>query len=265
MAAKTAAPTFKIASWNVNSIRTRLDQILRWLKDREVHVLALQETKVPDDEFPLETIEKAGYQAFFAGQKSYNGVALLYRGNATEVDTTGGGINTDEKRLLAATIGGVYFINLYVVNGSEVGSDRYQHKLQWLAQVQQFIAAALSQHERVVVLGDFNIAPTDADVHDPNEWRDCILCSAPERQALSEILALGLADTFRLFQQPPATFSWWHYSQNNFSNNTGLRIDLLLSSATLAECCYRSIVDRQPRTWQRPSDHAPLLAEFALL
>lgn len=259
----TAAPTFKVASWNVNSIRARLEQVLRWLKDHEADVLAVQETKVPDDEFPLEAIEKAGYQALFTGQKSYNGVALLYRGDASDVNS-GDDINADEKRLLAATVSGVHIINLYVINGSEVGSDRYQHKLQWLAQVHRIIAAALSEHERVVVLGDFNIAPSDDDVHDPKQWCDKILCSVPERQALSEILALGLADTFRLFQQPPATFSWWHYSQNSFSNNNGLRIDLLLSSAALAERCYRSVVDVQPRSWQRPSDHAPLIAEFSL-
>lgn len=264
MVATPAPQIFKIASWNVNSLRTRLTHIVRWLEETQVDVLALQETKVTDDEFPLKEIEQAGYQAIFSGQKSYNGVALLHRETAAEISTAVAGVSADEKRVLAATIGGVRIINLYVVNGSEVGSQRYQYKLQWLQQIKQFIAEALSLNEYVVVLGDFNIAPTDADVHDPKQWSDCILCSAPERDALAEILGLGLADTFRLFKQPPATFSWWHYSQNSFDNNRGLRIDLLLSSAALAEHCYSSCVDKRPRAWERPSDHAPLLAEFCL-
>ena len=255
---------FKIASWNVNSIRSRLAHILTWLNDTQVDVLAIQESKVADAQFPLDAINEANYQAVYSGQKSYNGVALLYRGEAAECTTEVGGIDSDEKRILAATVSGIRVINLYVVNGSEVGAPRYRYKLQWLERMRDWIASELAQHPAVVVLGDFNIAPTNDDVHDPKKWAGRILCSDAERQALNGFFDLGLGDTFRLFQQTPEhTFSWWDYRQDGFNRNAGLRIDLLLASGVLCECCLSSTIDKRPRGWERPSDHAPLVAEFA--
>ena len=257
--------TFKVASWNVNSIRTRLPHILDWLKHTEADVLAVQETKVPDAQFPLKEIEALGYQAMYCGQKSYNGVALLYRGNARDKNTEVAGIENDEKRVLAATVNNVRIVNLYVVNGSEVGSDRYRYKLQWLEHIRTFVASEMQKHQNIIVLGDFNIAPTDADVHDPKKWAGHILCTEPERRMLKTFFDLGLADTFRLFeQQPENTYSWWDYRTNSFNKNAGLRIDLLLAGLTLCERCLSCTIDKQPRAWQRPSDHTPVVAEFGL-
>ena len=255
---------FTVASWNVNSIRTRLTHILDWLEHTQVNVLALQETKVTDEQFPLDEIKAAGYQAMFSGQKSYNGVALLYRGKASDENTEVANIEDEDKRVLAATIDGVRIVNLYVVNGSEVDSDRYRYKLEWLEHIRTFIADQMQTHRHIIVLGDFNIAPADADVHDPKKWAGHILCSKPERRMLSTFFDLGLADTFRLFEHKTEdTFSWWDYRNNSFDKNVGLRIDLLLASTELCEHCLSSSIDKHPRSLERPSDHAPIIAEFA--
>ncbi|MBJ6611506.1 MAG: exodeoxyribonuclease III [Candidatus Thiothrix moscowensis] len=253
----------KIATWNVNSLRVRLPHVLQWLAAAQPDVLAIQETKTVDEQFPLAEIEAAGYQAVFAGQKTYNGVAILSKQAASNVVTDIPGLDDPQRRILAATIGGVRVVNLYVVNGSEVGSDKYAYKLDWLAKVTAWLQQQAAQYPKLVVLGDFNIAPEDRDVHDPAAWAGQILCSAPERTALQTIQALGLSDVFRQFEQAEKSFSWWDYRAAGFRRNLGLRIDLILTSQTLADACTSCVIDREPRTWEKPSDHTPVIAEFA--
>lgn len=254
----------KLASWNVNSLKVRLPHVLDWLASEQPDVLGLQETKLTDDKFPLQAIEDAGYRVAFSGQPTYNGVAVLARGELTDVVTDIPGVEDPQRRVLAATIGDLRFINLYVPNGSEVGSDKYAYKLDWLAHLRDWLAEEATQHEKLVVVGDFNIAPADADVHDPEEWRGKILFSEPEHAALNALLELGLSDTFRLFPQDEKTFSWWDYRMNNFRRNRGLRIDLILASEALKARCEASWVDLAPRRLERPSDHAPVVARFGV-
>lgn len=254
----------KIASWNVNSLRVRLPQVIDWLAAARPDVLALQETKLPDAQFPVAELEAAGYHLAYSGQKTYNGVALLTRSPPTEVITDLPGLDDPQRRILGATLDGLRVLNLYVVNGQAVGSEKFAYKLDWLEKVTRYVAEDLHRHEHYIVLGDFNIAPDDRDVHDPEAWREQILCSTPEREALGRLLALGFKDSFRLFEQPPASFSWWDYRQAAFRRNRGLRIDLILASAALAERCIAAYVDVEPRKWERPSDHAPVVAEFKL-
>ena len=252
----------KIASWNVNSLRVRLPHILEWLEQNPVEVLALQETKTQDPDFPQEDILAAGYQVVFSGQKTYNGVAILAKSAISDPITDVKNLDDPQRRILAATVDGVRIINLYVVNGSEVGSEKFRYKLDWLEKVTKHIKLELKKHKQVVVLGDFNIAPEDRDVHDPDMWREKILCSTQERDALGKLLALGFDDTFRLFEQPDALFSWWDYRGGGFRRNHGLRIDLVLASKAISKHCIASVVDQTPRSWERPSDHAPVVAEF---
>lgn len=252
----------KIASWNVNSLNVRLPQLLQWLEIEKPDVLALQETKLSDDKFPVSEIETAGYQVVYSGQKTYNGVALLSKSPLEDVITDIPGVDETQRRIIGATIDEVRVLNLYVVNGQEVGSDKYDYKLEWLAKVHDFIEEDLTSHKHYVVLGDFNIAPADEDVYDPEGWRERILCSTPEREALQRILELGFRDSLRLFEQEPDTFSWWDYRMGAFRRNMGLRIDLILASEAMAARCRRATVDKVPRGWERPSDHAPVIAEF---
>ena len=252
----------KIASWNVNSLRVRLPQVLEWLQDNPVDVFALQETKMVNEDFPVEEIKQAGYQVQYSGQKTYNGVAILSRQEGTDVLTDIPGLEDPQRRILAATVEGVRVLNLYVVNGKEVGSDKYEYKLDWLKKVTAFIKKDLKKYSDYVVLGDFNIAPEDADVHDPLAWKEKILCSSNERKALQAIVDLGFVDTFRLFDQEEKTFSWWDYRAAGFRRNLGLRIDLILASSALEGRCEFSVVDKAPRSNERPSDHAPVVAEF---
>ena len=252
----------KIATWNVNSLRVRLAAVLDWLAQHQPDVLALQETKLTDDKFPLDDIRAAGYHAVYAGQKTYNGVALLSRVPATDVITDVDTVDDPDRRILAASFDGVRVINLYVVNGKEVDSPKYDHKLAWLDGVTRFVATELERDAPLAVVGDFNIAPEDRDVHDPEQWRDKILCSTPEREAFQRLLDLGLVDSFRLFEQPEASFSWWDYRAAAFRRNLGLRIDLILASRHLAEACSGCYIDKQPRKLERPSDHTPVVAEF---
>ena len=254
----------KIATWNVNSLRVRLPHVLDWLDEHAPDALALQETKLSDVQFPAEALAEVGYRVAFAGQKTYNGVALLAREQPADVLTDVPALDDPARRILAGTVAGVRIVNLYVVNGQEVGSEKYAHKLHWLARVTEFVHAQAKEHDRLVVVGDFNIAPDDRDVHDPEAWRERILCSTPEREALAELLRAGLEDTFRLFEQPPDSYSWWDYRAAGFRRNLGLRIDLVLASASMARACTGCIIDRGPRALERPSDHAPVLAEFAL-
>ena len=253
----------RIASWNVNSLRVRLEQVLDWLQDNPVDVLALQETKLVDEEFPVDAIREAGYHAAYSGQKTYNGVAVLTRQPVGDVRTEIEGLEDPQRRILAVTAEEVRVLNLYVVNGSEVGSEKYAYKLAWLRKVTAFLRQDLQRFPRYVVLGDFNIAPEDQDVHDPAAWEEKILCSTAEREALKAMLDLGLVDTFRLFEQEPDSFSWWDYRAGAFRRNRGLRIDLILASEPLEALCRFSVVDKAPRRHPRPSDHAPVIAEFS--
>jgi exodeoxyribonuclease-3 len=252
----------KIASWNVNSLNVRLPHVLAWTEVARPDVLALQETKLTDDRFPVDELQEAGYQSVFAGQKTYNGVAILSREPAVDPITDIPGLDDHQRRILAATVGDLRVVNLYVVNGSEVGSEKFDYKLHWLDCVTRWLATELEQHQNLVVVGDFNIAPDDRDVYDPEEWREKILCSTLEREALGRILDLGLQDTFRLFEQEDRVFSWWDYRMNMFRRKLGLRIDLVLASAAMAGRCKASYIDIEPRRQERPSDHAPAIAEF---
>jgi exodeoxyribonuclease-3 len=254
----------KIASWNVNSLRVRLEQVLAWLADAKPDVLGLQETKLTDEKFPVAEFEALGYRCAFSGQPTYNGVALLSRQPLEDVSTAIDGFGDEQRRVLAATIGGVRIFNLYVPNGQSVDSEKYQYKLAWLDALRAQLSAEIQRHERVLLMGDFNIAPEDRDVHDPAAWEGKVLCSQPERDALRRIMALGFTDTFRLFDQPDASFSWWDYRAAAFRRNLGLRIDLILVSDALRRGCTLSAVDTAPRKLDRPSDHAPVFAEFEL-
>ena len=254
----------KIASWNVNSLNVRLPHVLAWCDAAAPDILALQETKLTDDRFPAEALREAGYHSVFSGQKTYNGVAILSRTAGADVVTDIPGLDDPQRRILAATIGDVRLVNLYVVNGSEVGSEKFDYKLDWLEKVTDWLARELEAHSRLVVVGDFNIAPDDRDVYDPEGWREKILCSTPEREALGRILDLGLKDTFRLFEQDEGIFSWWDYRMNMFRRKMGLRIDLVLASDAMARRCTASYIDVEPRRQERPSDHAPAIAEFDL-
>ena len=253
----------KIATWNVNSLKVRLPQVLDWLATARPDVLCLQETKLADEFFPAGEIEAAGYSVVFSGQKTYNGVATISTKPATDVITDIPGLDDPQRRILGTTIDGVRVLNLYVVNGQEVGSEKYAHKLFWLERVADYIETQLREHRHFVVLGDFNIAPEDRDVHDPEAWRERILCSTPERDALRKMLDLGLTDTFRLFEQEEKSFSWWDYRAAAFRRNMGLRIDLILASRDLTATCTACYIDTEPRKLERPSDHTPVIAEFS--
>ena len=252
----------KIATWNVNSLKVRLAHVLDWLAQAQPDLLALQEIKCTDDNFPAAEFERAGYHAAWSGQKTYNGVAVISRNTLSDPVTDVPGLDDPQRRILAVTCANVRFINLYVVNGQAVGSDKFAYKLDWLAHVSRYVRAEVERHAHVVVAGDFNIAPQDRDVHDPDAWREQILCSSEERSALAHMCDAGLSDVFRCFDQAPDTFSWWDYRAGAFRRNTGLRIDLILATAALTQRCTACAVDTGPRKLERPSDHAPVYAEF---
>lgn len=254
----------KIATWNVNSLNVRLPHVLEWLDSAGPDILVLQEIKQTTDKFPLEALREAGYLGVANGQKTYNGVANISRSEASNNVTDFPGFDDPQRRILASTIDGVRVVNLYIPNGSSVGSEKYEYKLNWLSALKGFLQDELKAHEKLVVLGDFNIAPDDRDVYDPEKWGDDILCSPKERAAFQALIDLGLTDVFRSFDQAEQTFSWWDYRAAGFRRNAGLRIDLILASDALSRICEKSYVDREPRTWERPSDHTPVIAEFAL-
>lgn len=253
----------KIATWNVNSLNVRLPQVLEWLSVHEPDVLVLQEIKQLTEDFPWQAFSDAGYRSIASGQKTYNGVATIARDEPLDPLTDFPGFEDPQRRILATTTNGVRIINLYVPNGQAVGTEKYDYKLKWLAALRDFLEDELEKHPKLVVLGDFNIAPEDRDVYDPEKWGDAVLCSPPERDALRELLKLGLSDVFRLFDQAEKSFSWWDYRAAGFRRNAGLRIDLILANPAMAEACRASYIDREPRTWERPSDHTPVIAEFA--
>lgn len=253
----------KIATWNVNSLRVRLPHVLAWLQQSPVDVLAMQETKLTDPQFPQADLAALGYHVLFSGQPTYNGVALLSRWPCEDVVTDIPGFEDSARRVLAATTEhGLRVVNLYVPNGQAVGSEKYEYKLRWLTALTDWLRAEAEKHPHLVVLGDFNIAPEDRDVHDPAAWEGSVHVSEPERRALRGLLDLGLVDVFRKFEQPPQTFSWWDYRSFAFRRNHGLRIDLILAHHALASKCIESYVDREPRKAERPSDHAPVIATF---
>ncbi len=255
---------FKLASWNVNSLKVRLDQVLQWLDSSQVDVLAMQETKLTDENFPSSVFTDLGYQVVYSGQKTYNGVAVVSKHPMMDVLTDIPGLDDPQRRILGVTINGLRLINLYVPNGSEPSSDKYQYKLDWLQKVTQFLQQQLSQFSKVAVVGDFNIAPEDRDVHDPKEWEGCVLVSPAERNAFASILQLGLHDSFRNFEQEPKSYSWWDYREAAFRRNRGLRIDHVLLSQELNQLCKQSVIDKEPRKTERPSDHAPVWVELDL-
>jgi exodeoxyribonuclease-3 len=276
----------RIAAWNVNSIKVRLPQVLRWLESQEkaktpINALCLQELKLSDDKYPHAEFEAAGYISLVAGQKTYNGVAIIVRkaalaAIASDPATTFlkpirniPGNDDEQQRILAATIPfagtqPIRLISAYFPNGQSPDSEKFQYKLAWLEALQTWLQAELSSHPRLALLGDFNIAPEDRDVHEPAKWVGQNLVSPEERSAFAQLIGLGLHDSFRLFDQAPKAFSWWDYRMMGFRRNAGMRIDHVLLSEALKECCVGSLIDKEPRTWEQPSDHAPVIAELRL-
>jgi exodeoxyribonuclease III len=253
----------KIATWNVNSLKVRLPHLLQWLGDNPVDVLCVQETKLTDDKFPVAEINAAGYDVVFTGQKTYNGVAILSRHPIQDVVKNNPRFPDEQQRIIAATIAGTRIVCAYVPNGQMVGSDKYGYKLAWLDALRGWLVDELANHPELAILGDYNIAPADRDVHDPVLWAGQVHCSDAERAALDALLGLGLADAFRLFEQPEKSYSWWDYRQLAFRRNCGLRIDHILLSPALAKRCVACAIDRAPRKWEQPSDHAPVTATLA--
>lgn len=253
-----------LATWNVNSLKVRLEHLLKWLEANPVDLIGLQELKLTDDAFPVAELEAAGYGAVFAGQKTYNGVAILYRKSTmpapTEVEVNLPSYPDEQKRVIAASFGDLRFVSAYVVNGAEVGSEKYAYKLAWLDALLTDCKSWLAKYPKLALVGDFNIAPDDRDVHDPAAWAGQVLCSQAERQRWQALLDLGLSDSFRQFDQAEKTYSWWDYRMLGFQKNKGLRIDHVLLSTALVPNCTSSTIDRVPRKWEKPSDHAPAVA-----
>ncbi len=256
-------PGCRIATWNVNSLNVRLPHVLDWLASARPSVLCIQETKLEDHRFPHAEMAAAGYRAIHSGQKTYNGVAILADTEPTDVVFGIPGFEDPQKRVIAATVGGRRIVCAYFPNGQAVGSEKFEYKLRWLAAMREWLEAEVAAWPSLALLGDFNIAPEDRDVHDPVAWRDQILCSEPERQAFRDLIALGLQDAFRRFEDAGGHYSWWDYRQAAFRRNLGLRIDHILLSAALAESCTGCSIDPAPRRLERPSDHAPVLADLA--
>jgi len=258
----------KFASWNVNSLKVRLPHLLEWLARQVPQIVCLQEIKLEDAKFPVEEIRAAGYHCVWSGQKTYNGVAILSRDTLADVAAGMPAFPDEQKRIVAATVGegadAIRVVCAYVPNGQAVGSEKYEYKLKWLAAFRRWLDEELKQNPRLAVLGDYNIAPADEDVYDPKLWEGQILCSSREREAFRELLALGLKDSFRLFTQREKSFTWWDYRMNGFKRNLGLRIDHILISSELALRCRASSIDIEPRRLERPSDHAPVMAELQL-
>ncbi|MFZ9903904.1 MAG: exodeoxyribonuclease III [Steroidobacteraceae bacterium] len=257
-------PNLTIATWNVNSLRVRLPQLATWVADSKPDIIALQETKLPDSDFPLADIEALGYQCAYSGQRTYNGVAVLSRAPIEVIATGIPGFDDEQKRVLAVRTAGMVVVDLYVPNGKEPGSDKYAYKLRWLEALHQWLESLLRVENNLVVLGDFNIAPEDRDVHDPAAWVGHVHVSEPERDAYRRLLKAGLVDVFRQFDQPDKSYSWWDYRAAGFRRNAGLRIDLILASNALAPLCIAARIDKEPRRAERPSDHTPVLAEFKI-
>jgi len=252
----------KLATWNVNSLKVRLPQVLDWLAANPIEVLCLQETKQQDADFPEDELSAVGYHSVFAGQKTYNGVAILSREPGEDVQIGIPGFADEQKRVIAASYGGVRVVCVYIPNGQSIDSDKYQYKLGWLQALHDWLKQELLRYPKLVLLGDYNIAPEDRDVHDPAAWVGNVLVSEPERAAFQALLALGLQDSFRLFEQAEKSFSWWDYRMMAFRRNRGMRIDHILVSDPLAALCKSCIIDKTPRKLERPSDHTPVVVEL---
>ena len=253
----------KLVTWNVNSLKVRLPHVLEWLQANPVDVLCLQETKLTDDKFPIAEINAAGYQVVFSGQKTYNGVAILSRHPISDVVKNNPLFPDEQQRIIAATISGLRIVCAYIPNGQSVGSDKYEYKLRWLDGLINWLTSELQQHPKLALLGDYNIAPEDADVHDPAAWEGQVLVSEPERAAFKKLCALNLQDAFRLFPQAEKLYSWWDYRQMAFRRNRGMRIDHILLSPPLSAICTACEIDKLPRKWEQPSDHTPVIATLA--
>lgn len=255
----------QLATWNVNSLKVRLPQVLQWLADSPVDVLCLQELKMDQDVFPLADIEAAGYRAAWFGQKTYNGVAILVRQPLQLEDVVLGipGYDDPQRRVIAATVNGVRVICGYFVNGEAVDSPKYPYKLEWLGKLHAYVADELTCHPQLALLGDYNIAPEDRDVYDPESWHEQVLCSTPEREAFRGLIGLGLADSFRLFNQEDKQYSWWDYRAMMFRRNKGVRIDHILITPALQARASACVIDKTPRKWERPSDHTPVVLTLA--
>lgn len=249
----------KLATWNVNSLKVRLPHVLDWLAANPVDVLCLQETKQQDSDFPLSVLQAAGYHSVFSGQKTYNGVAILSSAQAGEIQIGIPDFPDEQKRVIAATIDDIRVVCVYVPNGQSVDSDKYRYKLAWLAALHDWLKGELARHPKLVLLGDYNIAPEDRDVYDPGAWQGNVLVSEPERQAFRDLMQLGLHDSFRLFDQPDQSYSWWDYRMMAFRRNRGLRIDHILVSEPLVALCRSCLIDKAPRKLERPSDHTPVV------
>ena len=252
----------KLATWNVNSLKVRLPQVLDWLAANPVEVLCLQETKQQDGDFPQDELRAAGYHSVFSGQKTYNGVAILSRAPAGEAQVGLPDFSDEQKRVIAATIDDVRVVCVYVPNGQSVDSDKFQYKLAWLAALRGWLEQELTRYPKLALLGDYNIAPEDRDVYDPAAWQGNVLVSEPERQEFRNLLQLGLRDCFRLFEQAEKSYSWWDYRMMAFRRNMGLRIDHILVSEPLAAQCRSCVIDKTPRKLERPSDHTPVVVEL---
>lgn len=252
-----------LATWNVNSLKVRLQHLLDWLGTHAVDVVCLQETKLSDDKFPLAELRQAGYEGVFSGQKTYNGVAILTRrdtvGAATDVQASLPNFPDEQKRLIAATVAGVRVVCCYFPNGQAVGSEKYDYKLRWIAALNAWLRDELARWPQLALLGDYNVAPEDRDVHDPKAWEGQVLFSEPEKQAFRDLVALGLVDSFRLFEQPERSYTWWDYRMLAFRRKMGLRIDHILLSKALAARCSQCTIDVEPRRREQPSDHAPVI------
>ena len=254
----------KLATWNVNSLKVRLPQLLEWAARERPDVLCLQETKLEDAKFPADELRAAGYASLCNGQKTYNGVCIASSQPAADAVRAIPGFDDPQKRVLAATVAGVRIVNIYVPNGENVESEKYQYKLKWLAALRGWLEAELAAYPRLAIVGDFNIAPEARDVYDPAAWEGKVLFSEPERDAFGALIALGFQDAFRLFDQPERSYSWWDYRMLAFRRKQGLRIDHILLSAELARSCTACTIDIVPRQNERPSDHAPVVAELSL-
>ena len=254
----------KIATWNVNSLAVRLPQVLDWLGLHRPDVLCLQETKLTDDKFPHAELAAAGYLAQWFGQKTYNGVALLTRAPVDAVVKNIPGFDDAQARVISANVSGVRVIGAYVPNGQSTDSDKFVYKMRWLTGLREWVAAELAAHPQLVLVGDYNIAPEDRDVHDPVLWAGQVLCTPEERAHFKGLLDCGLSDAFRSFEQPPKSWSWWDYRNLAFRKNQGLRIDHILVSEALKPRLVSCVIDKLPRKNERPSDHAPVIAELAL-
>lgn len=253
----------KLATWNVNSLKVRLPQVIDWLQTNQPDMLCLQETKLTDENFPAAEIAAIGYESVFTGQKTYNGVAILSKQKGSEIITAIPGFEDEQKRVVAVTYGDMRVISAYVPNGDTVESDKYQYKLRWLPALTGWLQQELKNYKKLAILGDFNIAPEDRDVYDPQLWQGKVLCSQPERAAFGDLLKLGLTDSFRLFEQAEKSYTWWDYRMMAFRLNRGLRIDHILLSDALASVCTSCTVDKAVRKLERPSDHAPVVTELS--